>query len=594
MLKRKKMLACFAVVLSLLMVISSCGGDKAAETTSGGSTTAAAAGNTTAAADDTTTAGAEGESNFNELGTFPIVKEKENITVYHAPGNAEFNGDTNWMSNYYEEKTNVSVTWNIATQDQFKEKVNLAFASAEQIDFVIAGGSVNTGYSMTEVLKFSEQGVILPIDDLIENDSIYFKQRLEADQSWHDLITLPNGGIYAVPRMNECYHCMYYGKMWINQEFLKNVGLENPTTVEEFHEMLLAFKEQDANGNGDPNDEIPMMGAIDSFGAKIDTYLMSAFIYDDGENRLFLDDDKNVVAAFAQPEFQEGLKYINTLFNDDLIHKESFTQTREVRGKMNSQVFESIGGAIPDIHHGGSGTREVNEPLRWSEYEAIPPLVGPNGLQTTRYDHYIKYQMGRTGGLIPATCKDPSLVFRWLDWFMSDEGTTMVLQGEEGLGWNKPDEGATGVDGGPALYNPVYLQPSDEFYNNMVWGQDFPNFNSAAYRLAQQMPDDMFAVDGSGLEKYLYKLSSENYAPYAFPVENLLPPLYYSTDNVSEIAQLTTDINTYVEESIAKFVIGDMDIESDWDRYLTELNNLGLPKYLEIIQSTYDNSAFAK
>ena len=63
---------------------------------------------------------------------------------------------------------------------------------------------------------------------------------------------------------------------------------------------------------------------------------------------------------------------------------------------------------------------------------------------------------------------------------------------------------------------------------------------------------------------------------------------------ISEMAQLMTNINTYVEESIAKFIIGDLKIDSDWDKYLTELNKLGLPRYLEIIQTTYDNSPFKK
>ena len=78
------------------------------------------------------------------------------------------------------------------------------------------------------------------------------------------------------------------------------------------------------NGNGDPNDEIPMIGAIDTYGAKIDTYLMCAFIYDDGQNRLMINDDGQVIAVFTQPEFKEGLKYLAGLYSENLIYPDSF------------------------------------------------------------------------------------------------------------------------------------------------------------------------------------------------------------------------------------------------------------------------------
>ena len=47
-------------------------------------------------------------------------------------------------------------------------------------------------------------------------------------------------------------------KLWINTQWLDNLGLEMPTTTEEFYQVMKAFKEQDANGNGDLNDEIPL------------------------------------------------------------------------------------------------------------------------------------------------------------------------------------------------------------------------------------------------------------------------------------------------------------------------------------------------
>ena len=103
----------------------------------------------------------------------------------------------------------------------------------------------------------------------------------------------------------------------------------------------------------------------------------------------------------------------------------------------------------------------------------------------------------------------------------------------------------------------------------------------------------MMASDGSGAETFLYYWTQQNYVPYGAPVSMQLPPLYYNEADVSAIASLTATINTYVEESIARFVTGQMNVDRDWDRYLTELRNMGLERYLSIIQNTYDASSYA-
>ena len=45
---------------------------------------------------------------------------------------------------------------------------------------------------------------------------------------------------------------------WINKRWMDNLGLQEPKSLDELYEVLKAFKEEDANGNGDPNDEIPL------------------------------------------------------------------------------------------------------------------------------------------------------------------------------------------------------------------------------------------------------------------------------------------------------------------------------------------------
>jgi putative aldouronate transport system substrate-binding protein len=579
MMRRRSGLFITGGVLVLTVLLAACGRGSG----SGGS----GAGGSTARPDSID------RSNFTDLGTYPVVKEKVTINVLRAQTGAQFNADTNLMTQFYENKTGVHVNWTVIPPEQFKERANLALASEEPLDCIISGGHLDTRFQMIEVMKLAEQELILPIQDLIETDSIYFKKILDETPGWRQVITHPSGGIYNFPASNDCFHCQYYGKMWVNLEFLKNLNLQIPTTTQEFHDMLLAFKNQDANGNGDPNDEIPMLGTNDNFSAYVSTYLMSAFVYDDGENRLYLEDGK-VVAAYQKPEFQDGLRYLHQLFSEGLISRDSFTIGRSTRAQMNSTKYESIVGALPNSTHGNLGTREAGQPVRWIDYEPIKPLVGPKGLQITRYHYYDKFQTDRPAGFIPATSKNPALIIRWLDWLVSNEGTMMLFLGEKEQGWTDADPGSTGPDGRPAVYQTIPMSPDSPYYGNFTWDQYVPYYRSAEFRLTQQTPEDMRSPDGLGAERLLYMKTLENYAPYGMALENLIPPLYYQEEEISDVATLTTNINTYVQESLAKFVVGDMNIETDWGRFQNELNNLGIDRYLQIIQKTYDNSAFAK
>jgi putative aldouronate transport system substrate-binding protein len=320
---------------------------------------------------------------------------------------------------------------------------------------------------------------------------------------------------------------------------------------------------------------------------------MTAFVYDDGLNRLYLD-NKKVHAAFQQPAFRDGLKYLNDLYKEGLIARDSFSFSDGDVRRTNSQKYESVIGAIPAEHQAGPGTREAGQPVRWVDYEPIPPLKGPAG-QIARYDPYLKFRITQIGSMVPVTCKNPALIARWLDFWHTEEGARIASLGGEGITWAVSDPGSIGVDGKPAVYK-IFpsLKQGDRWYNKNAWGGMLISFRQAGF-WGNQQAFDPFAPDGSGGEAFLYRITEKNYVPYGH-AELVVPPLWYSADDASEMALLTTNINTYVEESIAKFIIGDLDPDrdADWNNFQTQLKNLGIDKYLQIIQKTYDASAFAK
>jgi putative aldouronate transport system substrate-binding protein len=543
-------------------------------------------------------------SNFTALGTYPIVKNKENITVLTHAGSLEADLDQNWFTGWYEEKTNVHVNWQYAPSEQFKERVNLALASGDRLDVIMSYPWAPYGFTQIEYARLAAQGLILPVGDLVESDTINMKATLAGVPMMKETLTQADGKIYMIPDLVECFHCLYYGKMLVNKEFLKNVGLDYPKTTADFKNMLIAFRDKDANGNGDPNDEIPFAGATDDYTTKVDTFLMNAFVYDDGVNRLYLESGK-VVAAFQKPEFREGLKYLNDLYREGLIYPDSFSMNNSTRAQLNSQKYESIIGAIPYPHHGGTGNREAGEPVRWLDYELIAPVKGPQGVQLTRYDPYQKMNAGMQAAImIPATSRNPALIMRWFDYFHTAEGVWTAIYGPKGLSWDNADPGSLGADGTPADFRTIARtwavddpeNPANKWPGGTNWDQMVPTYRPAAPWGKQQAFDWTQFTDGTGIEAFLYQRTAQNYQPYGLPEQNIVPPLWYSDDDTTEIAMLRTNINTFVDENIARFTIGSSNINSDaeWNNFQNQLKNIGIDRYLQIIQKTYDSSAFAK
>ena len=129
--------------------------------------------------------------------------------------------------------------------------------------------------------------MIVPLNDLIEEHAPHIKEVLENNEYYKAMNTAPDGKIYGLTGLNECFHCSYPNKMWINTKWLEQLGLAKPTTPEEFKAVLEAFKTQDPNGNGKA-DEVPLSGSVENFGVHVIPYLMNGFIYNDDRTYLIM------------------------------------------------------------------------------------------------------------------------------------------------------------------------------------------------------------------------------------------------------------------------------------------------------------------
>jgi len=553
---KRWMAALTSLALLAVLVLSGCSSNKSESSQATASTTASSP---EASADVVTAAG-----------QLPITTEKTTIKVL-AKGNPYVEDfATNEFTKYLEEQTNIHIEWEVAPEKSAVEKLNLVLGSGDLPD-VIMGFNVTP----TQQLIYGEQGYFLDLNPYIEKYGVETKKMFDTVAGVKDIITAPGGKIYALPYVNECYHCSMPQKMWIYTPWLEKLGLKMPTTTDELYEVLKAFKTQDPNGNGKA-DEIPLAGAAVGANVNVDSFIMNAFILNNtATQRIYVNNGKLDV-PYNKPEWRDGLAYMHKLYEEGLIAPETFTQDRDQSKQMGENPDINILGAEM-AQHNGAFTTFKGPSGRWLEVKTVAALKGPNGLQITPFRQSV------TPGsyIITKASQNPEAAFRLADLLYNQEMTLRSVEGRPDVEWKYADKGEIGINGKQAIWKYLPKQ-STNAVQNVSWSQTGPSLRTNDFRLG------LVADPENPTEVILYDETKKNYEPYKQDINTLLPQLFFTNDEAMELADLEKTINDYITEMIARFVTGDASLDKGWDEYVKELDGMKLNRYLEIYQSAYD------
>ena len=106
---------------------------------------------------------------------------------------------------------------------------------------------------------------------------------------------------------------------------------------------------------------------------------------------------------------------------------------------------------------------------------------------------------------------------------------------------------------------------------NVHWAQRGPSYRPNHLRLGEVRRDDT-----AGLEVVLYEQTKANYEPYARDIEDVIPPLAFTTAQAAEVTELRLGIIDYVAQMTAEFVLGRQDLDAGWDNFVATLDALGI------------------
>ena len=519
--------------------------------------------------------------------TVPRIAEGGTLRVL-VPSNASVEDyATNEFTAWFEEQTGVHVEWEVvpgSTQAERDASLSLRLASGDYPDVIMG---FNTSPTVTQI--YGQQGAFLPLNDLVEQHGVFTKRAWSEYPSAQIAATASDGNIYALPQVNDCFHCSMSQKLWINQQWMSDLGLETPATTDAYAEVLRQFLAGDPNGTGSA-DELPLTGSAVIWHGTPDEYFMNSFIYHPGVKLRLIVLDGQVTPIYAQEAWKEGIKYLASLSAEGLLDPEIFTRDRDQLRAIGDGEGTSTAriGSVPAGWFGEFSSYDPEGVGLWAEYTTLPPLEGTGGVRYAGFNPYASSTNGNF--IITSNASDPELAFKWGDALGHIEATTRSIHGVKGRDWDWANEGDLGINGEQAIWRSI-TDIANVPLQNAHWSQLGPSFRSNAYRLGQYVPAEIADTD---IEVILFNQTNENYLPYKQPDEMTLPPLYFSEDQAQFVAEVTPTIEALVDETFARGATGQIDIEAEWENYLASLQAMGLEQFVQAHQEVYDAAQSAR
>lgn len=507
------------------------------------------------------------------MAPFALAEEKPTIKVALPVNPLVTDYEDNYFTNWVEEVTGYEIEFIfLPAGDDTLPKLNMMIAGGEDL-----GDVVYTTLNQITLTQLADAGGIVDLAPYMTEDTNIVKFANEIGEDIVSAIKTANGEIWGYPAYYPETNNMTKYRAWINTVWLDNLGLEMPTTTDELFDVLMAFKTEDANGNGDPNDEIPMLGATNSWSADPTVYLTNAFVYHDGDagsGQLLLNDGV-ISAMYTQPEYKEALKFINKLVANGLLAPETWTISEGQYREYLSTEIPTVG-VLFYTHLGFVGPTDENK----NEYQYMPYLTGPEGKQYVSYQPYnvaanIKF-------FVPASAEDPQKSFDFIDALFTEEAYIRARFGVEDVHYEKVDDAE--VLEILKSNHPYAILENDQGWgetNNMSWQDNMGCYTGASW-MCQWNGDPNY---------YFYKrvVAVDDMMSKVPAVGEYVPALTYDEEETEIVNDLKPDIETYRSEMSTRFILGELDIDAEWDEYVNTLvNDLKLEEYLAAQQSAYD------
>lgn len=452
-----------------------------------------------------------------------------------------------------ENRTGIHIEWDTYSSD-VETVLQTRLASMEGLPDMV---EIPPFDSNVGVDTYSSNGVLIPLNDLIEEYAPNIKALFEKYPALEAMCTSSDGNIYALAGWWGDINDYVPDYLYIRQDWLNNLGLEMPKTVDELYDVLVAFKEQDANGNGNPNDEIPM---ATKNGIKQLYYLMTGFGYD--TNSLWYTDDSGKVHyAAVEDQYKEMLAFLNKCYSEGLI-------SDDLDGTLLTQnITEDKVGIV--CHDPADNMASSDDLARTSnpdcDYEFMPVIqADENGTARMTKRGLTWHYYGVT-----SACENPEAAVQWIDYvYASQDGLMLYNYGIEGMSYEYDDSGE--------------IRFTDLITNNETYTSAF-----SALRSIGAWPTYFINDSGEAFMKIFEGTKVETACKEAYGnMENPFPEMLGTAEESEVYTSIWPDLSTYLDEMFTAFVIGTESLDN-FDKYVETANSMGMQDIIDIKSAQY-------
>ncbi|MDR0451053.1 MAG: extracellular solute-binding protein [Treponema sp.] len=396
--------------------------------------------------------------------------------------------------------------------------------------------------------------VIIPLNDVFKKYCPNLTAFLKAHPEYDKMIRTDNGNYYCFPMIRPDPKLLNATGLVVRKDWLKELNLAVPTTIDEWYTVLKAFKEKKKG--------VPL--AFESF------FLLShemPFPYAfNTKYGFYVDMNGKVRLGQVDPGYRDFLATMAKWYKEGLIDPDFSTATFD---QVSAKMTSGISGASVGYMASRLGVWNTSGQATNPNFKLVPaPMPAPSKGTISKFSP-IAIPYNYAGGCVAITtsCTDIERAARLLDWGYSQEGYLFYNYGIEGESYNM-------VNGLPVATDLVNKNP------RIIGSYARSSYNGPFIQASQRLitsatialpPDEDAAIVWSIPES----------------LDRVIPPVTPTLEESREYAAIMNDVNTYANEMILKFILG-LENLSKWDTYLSVINSLGLPRALEIQNKALD------
>lgn len=501
--------------------------------------------------------------------------------------------ENNEVLNELQSRAGIKINWETMS-DSLAEQVNIRITGGQYPD-----AFMGVGFSNYDLARYGDDGTFLDLTPYLTPDIMpNLCAILERHPEIRAAVTQEDGGIYGLPSgeqmttagigapLDEAFSIFSVPQYsMINKAWLDELGLEVPASLDELHDVLKAFKDNDMSaryyGNA-PGSTIPMTTGFDEWcwGQNI-FYAGFGFTNwpNDVINDLRLKSDGRVEFVCAADAYRDCVTYFHDWYDEGLMDVEMFSQSDSqlIAKCQQGYVGVSVWWYIEELMGDYAG-----------DYVFLPPLTGPGG---TPYEDTCGVTI-RPGSAISSgqlcitsRCQSPINLLKFFDQWYDGETVMQLQYGPKGVFFTGQDEKGMWLSITEDEARKTYNRSAGELRNLYeVYG---PKLILAEYY------SDVFYMEDRAIER-LTDLD-KFWMPYVTDTTFYPADCVFTGMEMETIDWHKSDFETAVKEQEGLWLRDGGPTDEEWEKYKTYLSEkCGMDELLKVYQDAYDRYSAAE